>query len=691
MSKKKEISLKHKVHSYIDETLAKGPIGIIGFLGAIIIGVIVVFGTIIVGLSLKSLKDGEVDSLPQAMWQVFLRIIDAGTIAGDETWSYRFVALIITLIGILIFGALIGVLTTGLDNMLVEMRKGKTEILKDNYTLILGWNSTIFKIISELTVSNSNHKNKSIVILSDRDKIEMEDEIRQKINQKEILKPIKDRGQKVYETKIYCRSGNTIDLDDLKIVHPENADSVIVLSPEENGDIDVIKTILALRKKAKKIVTEIKDEANKEVMDYCFQDKEDENIIYIPTEKWLSRITAQASRQPGFSSIISEMLNYDNNELYFTDVPKEIVGKTFKEVAINCTSSIVLGIQKKNIDINTLRDEYKEEYQNGKLLSLKKNIFLNPYEKFNNNIVNGENIGCIIEEGDQLIVLQEDDGTPKFDFSEIKVEKLQKKDGDPLNNELLPESKILILGYNEKIYRLVKELFGYISEKSEVNVIAKVSPEVEEQLKEMYGLDSVLNADTSDVQTYENESGKLIVDLDSYESIIILGNEDLEIQEKDAKSILTMLLIKRMLEKNGSDLKSKNVVIEIYDEKNREIVDLTEVSDYIISDTIISSVITQLSEEGRLYNILDEILGSAGCEIYLDSMDNYITDFNREYTFKELSTIVANEGTTLMGYKKFAEQDSKDKNYGVYLNPTKNEKIKFLKDDKLIILFEGAY
>ncbi|ALA96372.1 hypothetical protein [Leptotrichia sp. oral taxon 212] len=133
----------------------------------------------------------------------------------------------------------------------------------------------------------------------------------------------------------------------------------------------------------------------------------------------------------------------------------------------------------------------------------------------------------------------------------------------------------------------------------------------------------------------------------------------------------------------------KNIVIEIYDEKNREIVELTEVSDYIISDTIISSVISQLSEEKRLYYVFDELLGGEGCEIYLFSADNYIEDFGREYTFKELSTIVANETSILLGYRDMTERVEKEKNYGVHLNVNKNQKIKLKKSDKLIVLFEG--
>ena len=118
--------------------------------------------------------------------------------------------------------------------------------------------------------------------------------------------------------------------------------------------------------------------------------------------------------------------------------------------------------------------------------------------------------------------------------------------------------------------------------------------------------------------------------------------------------------------------------------------ELTEVSDYIISDTIISSVISQLSEEKRLYYVFDELLGGEGCEIYLFPAENYIEDFAREYTFKELSTIVANESSILLGYRDMMERVQKEKNYGVHLNVSKNQKIKLKKNDKLIVLFEGG-
>ena len=688
------IKLKNKIQGMLEETLSRGTISIIAWLAVTMILTVVIFSFVLVLMNLRPDNETGSLSLIEAIWQNFLRVIDSGGLQNDRLWGYRIVSAVVTLLGVLIFGALVGVLTTGLDNLFIEIRKGKTEIVKKDFTLILGWNPTIFKIISELVISNANHKNKKIVILSKNDKIKMEDEINLRINQKELLKnfhnSLGEKSHKTYQTKIYCRSGSIIDTDDLNIVHPENAESVIILSSEEDKeDINTIKCILALRKKAKKIITEIKDEHNKELMDFCFQNGENKNILYIPSEKWLSRITAQASRQPGFSVIATEILNYDNDEIYFSKAGKELIGKTFKEISLNCTTSIVLGIYKKNLDKKSLKGIYQAEIEEGKLPGIQKNIILNPYEKFHNNIINGENIGCVIEEGDELILFQSDDGYPEFFFEDLKIEKFQWKNS--MEDVILPKSKTLILGYNKRIYKIINELYEYVSTDSEVHIIAKMDEEVEKQLKENFGSENVTNEDITDYKISEKEYAGEKFNLESYESIIILGYDNLETQEKDAKSMLTMLLIKKLLEKNNKcALKEKSIVIEIYDEKNREIVELTEVSDYIISDTIISSVISQLSEEKRLYYVFDELFSGEGCEIYMFSADNYIENFNREYTFKELSTIVANEGTILLGYRDMSERVEKKKDYGVHLNINKNNKIKLNKNDKLIVLFEGG-
>jgi hypothetical protein len=116
-------------------------------------------------------------------------------------------------------GTLIGLLTNGVEAKIEDMRKGRSLVVENNHTVILGWSEQIFTVISELVVANANQKQPCIVVLADKDKVAMEDEIRDKVG------PTKN-------TRVVCRSGNPIDPTDLEIVNLAGARSIVVLAPE---------------------------------------------------------------------------------------------------------------------------------------------------------------------------------------------------------------------------------------------------------------------------------------------------------------------------------------------------------------------------------------------------------------------------------------------------------------------------
>jgi hypothetical protein len=73
----------------------------------------------------------------------------------------------------------------------------------------------VFAILSELALANANQKRPRIAILSERDKVEMEDDIRAKV------------GTALGHTRVVCRSGSPMDLTDLEIVNPHAALEII--------------------------------------------------------------------------------------------------------------------------------------------------------------------------------------------------------------------------------------------------------------------------------------------------------------------------------------------------------------------------------------------------------------------------------------------------------------------------------
>ena len=120
----------------------------------------------------ETAKKDEGYSFGEAFWQSLMRSMDAGSVAGDTGWWFRLVMFLVTLGGIFIRGSLIGILTSGLEGKLEELRKGKSFVCEENHTLILGWSSRIFRVISELSMANENAVKPRVVILADKDKIE---------------------------------------------------------------------------------------------------------------------------------------------------------------------------------------------------------------------------------------------------------------------------------------------------------------------------------------------------------------------------------------------------------------------------------------------------------------------------------------------------------------------------------------
>ena len=115
-----------------------------------------------------------------------------------------------------------------------------------------------------------------------------------------------------------------MDIDDLRIVSPSTARSIVVLAPEgDEPDADVIKTILAItndparRPEPYHIVAEIRDRANLDVARMVGRDE----VELILSEEVIARITAQTCRQSGLSVVYSELLDFAGDEIYLTEQP----------------------------------------------------------------------------------------------------------------------------------------------------------------------------------------------------------------------------------------------------------------------------------------------------------------------------------------------------------------------------------
>ena len=633
-----KITFSRKFRYWFDNLMAKGPSALIGWLGLLSILLVIIAGLIITFSGLAP-ENEEPLGFIEAVWNSLMRTLDPGTMGGDTGWGFRIVMLMVTLGGIFLVSTLIGIMANGISARLDELRKGHSFVVEKAHTLILGWSEKVFPVISELIIANENSSNAVIVILADKDKVEMEDEIKSKITNTK-------------NTKIICRSGSIIDLGNLEIVNPHDARSVIILAPENNDpDISVIKTILALtnnperKKEPYHIVAEISSHRNREVAEMIGSGE----VTLIHTEDLISRVIAQTCRQSGLSIVYTELLDFDGDEIYFQEEEK-LTGKTFREAILSYEDSAVIGL---------FTSDGKSDGKS----------FVNPP------------MNTVIKQHDKIIAISKDDDTVKINGSnDLKIDMSAFSSGIEKKSEI---EHTLILGWNCRALSIIKELDNYLEKGSTLTVCAE-GEGAENEIGKLYT--QIQNQEIKFIKG--NVSNRELLDslnLGKFNHIILLCYSDsLPEDEADSKTLITLLHLRNIEEKTGYDF---SIVSEMMDIRNKELAEITEADDFIISNKLISLMLAQLSENRGLKSVFDDLFDAEGSEIYIKPVTDYVQT-GREINFYTICEAAALKNEIAIGYRVSEFSHKPEKAYGVVVNPKKSEIVSFKEKDKLIVISE---
>src|SRR4051812_37375391 len=200
----KKITLLDRLRYRFDLTMARGAASLILWL-AVLTGLLVsAAAAILIAADLIPKPDDGGDvGFVSAIWLALMRAMDAGTVAGDTgSRPYLAVNFVTTLGGIFIVSILVGLVTNGIQGRLERLRKGKSMVCEEGHTVILGWSPQVFSIVSELVLANESRRSAVIAVLADKDKVEMEDELR-------------DKCGSFRNTRVVCRTGSPIDPGDI--------------------------------------------------------------------------------------------------------------------------------------------------------------------------------------------------------------------------------------------------------------------------------------------------------------------------------------------------------------------------------------------------------------------------------------------------------------------------------------------
>eukprot|EP00899_Mesostigma_viride_P012549 jgi/Mesvir1/21295/Mv21686-RA.1 len=282
--------------------------------------------------------------VPEAMYKAFAYLSGgAGSSLDDEDWGApRAVSGGLFLIGLVVFATLTGLLGDIVSSSMDELRKGKHPVLEQQHTLVLGWNESVPQLVQGLvTRSSTETRNKTVVVLADKDVEDMKDAV------SEVL------SAKGTESRIVYRQGDPGSRHAQSWVASAEAHSVVVMAGESESEEEIalqsLRTVLATKANYEKsvkdamlgnrapappprVVVQTTSPSEHELVRMCQDKRTPFDVRSIPASSLMKRHLAQCSVQPnGLAALTRQLLSFNNASFFMERVPA-VAGTQFADV-----------------------------------------------------------------------------------------------------------------------------------------------------------------------------------------------------------------------------------------------------------------------------------------------------------------------------------------------------------------------
>lgn len=211
----------------------------------------------------------------------------------------------------------------------------------------------------------------------------------------------------------------------------------------------------------------------------------------------------------------------------------------------------------------------------------------------------------------------------------------------------------------------------------------------------------------------ENDEGNAVIrrhleslPLESFDSILILADESVEDSaiQADSRSLATLLLIRDIQAKRlpyresmvsivhggSSSLGSwreemqqasdKSVIIsEILDPRTKKLLSMSKISDYVLSNELVSMALAMVAEDRQINDVLEELFAEEGNEMQIRGASLYLCDIV-ELSFYEVLLRARQRRQIVIGYR-LANADK-----AVINPPAKTERRKWSVKDVFVVI-----
>jgi ion channel POLLUX/CASTOR len=618
-------SFRARLRYRFDNAMSRGIGIIILWLAGITVGLVFVAALVLTVFGV-GINEDKTPSLLERFWQSLLRILDPGTFSGDAGWPLRVTMLLVTLLGVLIGGSLIGLIVAAVDNKVEQLRRGRSVVVERGHTLILGWSPRVFTLISEIVEANANQHRSCIVVLASEEKPEMEEAIRERVGDTK-------------STSIVCRTGDPSSPQDLLIANADEARSIVVLAAGEDGiaDAEAVKAVLAVmssesRRAGPAVVAELNDAETARALREASQG----SVVTVQAADVIARVTAQACRQSGLSLVWRDLLDFSGDEIYFQS-ERELEGRTYGDVLLAYDTSTVIGRR-----------------------AADGSIAVNP------------RMQTVFESGDHVIAISADDDT---------VVVTGFVDEDAPDVVLSPPrsdrpDRLLVVGWSHLGPVVLRELDQFAPDGSTVDVL--VDPDLVDR-GELVDLDRLR-------MTYQSTGGNLDelsaqVRARPFDKVIILGyRSGLSPAEADARSLLTLLILQQALVASSPGQRPR-IVTELLDARDVDLARATGADDFVVSDELSSLMLAQLAERADLEDVFSDLFDVEGSAIALQPAEWYVA--SESVPFRRIVAAARARGETAIGYRI---EHGPDGLPSVVLNPPKTDVVQLRAADRIVVI-----
>ncbi|KQK12172.1 probable ion channel CASTOR isoform X1 [Brachypodium distachyon] len=581
------------------------------------------------GLALYGVTD---DSLSDCLWLSWTFVADSGNHANAAGFGPKLVSVSISIGGMLVFAMMLGLVTDSISEKFDSLRKGRSEVIEQSHTLVLGWSDKLGSLLNQISIANESLGGGTIVVMAEKDKEEME---------ADIAKMEFD----LKGTAVICRSGSPLILADLKKVSVSKARAIVVLAEEGNADqsdaraLRIVLSLTGVKEGLRgHIVVELSDLDNEVLVKLVGGDL----VETVVAHDVIGRLMIQCARQPGLAQIWEDILGFENCEFYIKRWP-QLVGMQFEDVLISFPDAVPCGI---------------------KMASYGGKIILNPDDCY------------VLQEGDEVIVIAEDDDT----YAPAPLPKVRR--GYPPKDFVVPKSpeRILFCGWRRDMEDMIMVLDAFLAPGSELWMFNDV-PEMDRERKL---IDGGLDFTRLENITLVHREGNAVIrrhleslPLESFDSILILADESVEDSaiQADSRSLATLLLIRDIQAKRlpyreamvsdvfrgsfseGSwmgemqQASDKSVIIsEILDPRTKNLLSMSKISDYVLSNELVSMALAMVAEDRQINYVLEELFAEQGNEMQIRQSDLYLRE-DEELNFFEVMLRARQRKEVVIGYR----------------------------------------